>query len=182
MKTLKDSSEIAEAARLFADLLRMQAPEETKSEATDATKATEAAAQRPAPKEPLPEFKPSVSGYRSEQLEHALEVMCKRGGFVGAVIADMHGFALAVYNSPVESDALAAFTTVLGDALERAAYLLNQHGADNISMDINYVDKVVLKRFKVAEGRYFLMVICPQGSDERGEVELSIEQIISILS
>ena len=50
--------------------------------------------------------------YREEQLENILVTMCKRGGFNGAVIADHNGLPLAAYNSPVDDDIIAAFTSV----------------------------------------------------------------------
>jgi predicted regulator of Ras-like GTPase activity (Roadblock/LC7/MglB family) len=120
--------------------------------------------------------------YRGDKLERALAAMCKRSGFNGAVVADNKGLPLAVYNSPVGADAIAAYTTVLGGALEKAGTLLGQHGAETISMDINYADKVVLRLFTIANNPYFIMVLCPQNVDARSEVELSVAQITAILT
>ncbi|MHB8881537.1 MAG: hypothetical protein ACYC69_08545 [Thermodesulfovibrionales bacterium] len=171
----KDFSEIQEAARLLSSLLL---PEKGTGP-SGRTGAEPALPAKPAPRE---QDKAGTTGFRGDRIEEALQVMCKRGDFAGAVIADFTGLPIAAYNSPVGTDAMAAFTSVLGTALEKAAHLLDQHEADNISMDINYADKVVLRRFRVEGLQYYLMVICPQNVDERGEIELSLEQIISMLS
>ncbi len=130
--------------------------------------------QRPEAQEP--------EGERLDPLEHALLRMCKQGDFHGAVLADFGGLPLAIHNSPVEGELLAAFTTIMGDSLGKAATLLNHTNANNISMDINYVDKIVLREFSVGEYKYFLMIICPQTVDERAEVEVSIAHISEIIS
>jgi predicted regulator of Ras-like GTPase activity (Roadblock/LC7/MglB family) len=175
MTTQKDFSEIQEAAKLISVLLRHE-----HQTATSAASGSDTALQE---KIPAPEqLKPETTGFRGDRIEKALQVMCKRGDFTGAVIADVSGLPIAAYNSPVSTNALAAFTSVLGTALEKAAHLLEQNGADNISMDINYADKVVLRRFNIKGLQYYLMVICPQNIDERSEIELSLEQIITILS
>ena len=129
-----------------------------------------------------PAVEVAVDSERLDPLENALLRMCKRGGFHGAVLADFGGLPLAVHNSPVEGDLLAAFTTVMGESLVKAATLLNHTNANNISMDINYVDKIVLREFPVGESKYFLMIICPQTVDERAEVEVSIAHISEIIS
>jgi len=155
--------------------------------------APKVAEQRPVETVPLPgtkEFEPRVPAgdakpaqqFRGDMLEHSLEAMCKRSGFIGAVVADNKGLPLAVYNSPVGTDAISAFTTVLGGALEKAGTLLGQHGAETISMDINYADKMVLRVFTIDDKPYFIMILCPQHVDVRGEIELSISQITAILT
>lgn len=195
MTTLKDSSEIKQAARLLQGLLG-------KAKATPAPPVSPVPQQaRPTPPalaptavppagvviaEPLKKPSlvtpaPSVANTRGQMLEDILSAMCKRSGFMGAVIADRSGLPLAVFNSPVGDDSVAAFTSVLGDALDRAGMLLKQKDANNISMDINYTDKVVLRRFLSAEQPFYLMVICDQAVDERSEVELSIDQVKTVL-
>jgi len=119
--------------------------------------------------------------FRGDRLENLLFSMCRRGGFSGAVVSDETGLPLAVYNSPVDSDRIAAFTSILGDALAKAGLFLEQHGAEYISMDINLVDKVVVRRFLYDGMEMYLLVLCSQAMDERAEVEMSIEQIVSIL-
>ena len=178
MKTSKDFSEIQEAADLLASILLKAKPEPPTPGPEKKCRSCGCRGENPV----YEEIKSGASGFRGDRIENALEIMCRRGEFIGAVIADINGLPLAVYNSPVGTDALAAFTSVLGNALEKAGHLLDQHGADNISMDINYTDKVVLRRFIVAGQDYYLMIVCPQTVDERSEIELSIEQIISIMS
>lgn len=188
MSMLLDSFELREAARLIGVLLRPQSSPVAPLTAPPPIVAPVAAPVAIVPPPRPAEFPPPITAappvfrFRGEQLEHALATMCRRGGLAGAVVADRRGFALAVHNSPVDDDAIAAFTTVLGDALEKAATLLGEHGAENIAMDINYTDKVVLRRFSVEGSPYFIMVLCPQQVDERSEVEISIDQITTILS
>ncbi len=195
MNTLKDSSEIYEAVTLlgnlidqaavatpyyhqlpastipqqYADVPKMRVPQSAPIASTQPVYTT----PEPMSDEPL---------YRGDLLENTVVAMCKRGGFSGAVVADSDGLSLAVFNSPVDEDALAAFTVVLGDALEKAGKVLNQQDASYISMDINYTDKVVLRRFLLDdESPFYMMVICRQEIDEKDEVELSIDQIRTIL-
>ncbi|SHI82123.1 hypothetical protein SAMN02745216_00597 [Desulfatibacillum alkenivorans DSM 16219] len=189
MKTLKDSSEIQEAARILDELAGPAAwspprtPGFMRRSAPQPAPAPRQAPPRPsAPAAPTQLPPPPPEGEtRGARLENVLYAMCKRGGFKGAVIADDDGLPLAVFNSPVQEEAISAFTIVLGDALSKAAKLLDQHDANNISMDINYTDKVVLRRFFINEIPSYLMVICSQEVDERGEIELSIDQVAGIL-
>ena len=138
----------------------------------------------PTPRPELPELDDMVndSQYRGDRLKKALHAMCKRGGFSGAVVADTDGLPLAVYNSPVGDDVLAAFTIVLGEALDKAGKMLGQNEANNISLDINYMDKAILRQFSINDVSFYMMVICPQETDERSEVELSIDQVMLILN
>jgi len=136
----------------------------------------------PSPPSPAASPAPPSFAYRGDRLEYALASLCQRGGLIGAVVADGKGLPLADFQSPVGGDRLAAFTSVLGDALERAGQLLGAQGADVIAMDLNYTDKVVLRRFSLDQEPYFLLVVCSQDLDERAEVELSIEQITAILT
>ena len=119
--------------------------------------------------------------FRGDRLEQTLSGMCGRGGFSGAVLADENGFPLAAYNNPVHADKVAAFTAVLGGAVDRAAFLLETGSADNISMDINFEDKIVLKRFTSNDAVYSILVICPQSADERGELEVTIGQLAAMI-
>jgi len=116
------------------------------------------------------------------RIEEILESMCLRGGFEGAVIADEGGLAVAEYNCPVETEAVAACSSVLGGAMERAGRLLEQQDSNHMSMDINYVDKVVLRQFEMEEEKYYLLIICPQDVDERSELELSIDRVMKVLA
>lgn len=187
MKTQTDFSELQEAAQLLSRILEAEektGKDLTASDTKEVANTVNATEKAVSPVAAAEKDQPSdvTAGSRGDRIEKALEVLCKRGGFSGAVIADINGLPLAVYNSPVGVNALAAFTSVLGSALEKAGHLLEQHGADNISMDINYADKIVLRRFSIKGLQYYLMVICPQNIDERSEIELSLEQIVAILS
>lgn len=108
--------------------------------------------------------------------------MCKRGGFSGAVLADRAGLPVADYNPPLDGDALAAYSSVLGGALEQAGRLLGKRDANNLSLDINYVEKIVARRFFAGDQDFCLLVVCPQATDERSELELSIDQILTVLA
>jgi len=182
MTASKDFSEIQEAARLLSLLLERGVKTETSVPHGSETIAKGPVAIPAAKTSTYVRISADTTVSRGDRLATALEVLCKRGNFSGAVIADAQGLPLAVYNSPVSAEALAAFTSVLGTAIDKAGHLLNQPDADNISMDIDYADKVVLRRFTCEGRQYYLMVICSQTTDERSEIELSLEQIVSMLS
>ncbi len=201
MSSLTDSSEIREALGLFQDILQLQRDRDPAWTGEPFAKPRlESIVDRP-PGEatdpfPIPEELPGTTGiseppmpepmeiegeFRGDRLENLLFSMCRRGGFSGAVVSDRTGLPLAVYNSPVDGDTIAAFTSVLGDTLVKAGTFLGQHDAEYISMDINQMDKVVVRRFAFNGMEMFLMVLCPQEMDERAEMEVSIGQILSIL-
>jgi len=202
MNMLKDSSEINEAVALLDNLIDQAAvvtPLYTYERSASTIPPKPAGLQKTRTRQSAPPESASTDSelpvyvtpdtisdeeplYRGDALENTVVAMCKRGGFSGAVVADSDGLSLAVFNSPVDEDALAAFTVVLGDALEKAGKVLNQQDASYISMDINYTDKVVLRRFLLDdESPFYMMVICRQEIDERDEVELTIDQIRTIL-
>jgi predicted regulator of Ras-like GTPase activity (Roadblock/LC7/MglB family) len=163
MRTLWDSSEIKEAAALFKEILaRPSRPPVSPAGSPDT------------------ETQPGAK-HRGDRLEKELVSLCNRGEFSGAVLADINGLPLAVHNSPVGDDILAASTSVLAESLEKTNRLLDQPNVNNISIDINYMDKIVLRKFFIDREPYFLMIISPQHVDERAEVELSITHITSIL-
>ncbi len=187
MKMVLDSFEIKAARQLFDELLEPvpdKAPKPPSPPALQPERETR-------PMEPAPPVYTADDGsaglaeegtvFKGDLLEEALVAMCKRGGFLGAVVADVNGLPLTAFNSPVTVEALAAFTTVLGDALAKSGQLLDEPNADNITVYINYTDKAVLRRFMVCDNQYFLMIIAPQEVDERSEVEASITQLTSIL-
>jgi predicted regulator of Ras-like GTPase activity (Roadblock/LC7/MglB family) len=181
MSLLQGCSELEETVRLVAGLLKPKIALQVTAQAEAA------AAELPQKQEPvsvaaIASEEMPILIYRGDRLEYILSTMCLRGGLRGAIVADSKGLPLADFNSPVHGDTLAAFTSVLGNALDRAGTLLGESGADLISMDINYTDKIVLRSFRVDGERYFFMVICSQNLDERVEVELSIEQIIAVLT
>lgn len=111
-----------------------------------------------------------------------LKELCEKSDYYGAVIADEMGFSLADYNCPINSEALAAFTSVLGDSLEKAESILEQESANNITLEINETDKVGLRRFNALNSTYFLLVICPQAAVFPGFIEPTISEIIAKLT
>jgi hypothetical protein len=119
---------------------------------------------------------------RGRTLEDLIKRMCQRSNFSGAVVTDDSGYPLAVVNPPVTSDALPAFSSALGQALKRGGELLKHDRAEYLSLDINYEEKIVLRRFAIQESHYLLLVSCSQDVDYRSEIEVSIEQIIAALS
>ena len=119
--------------------------------------------------------------FRSDKLVFALESMCRRGDFLGAIIADENGFPLADFNSPVSVDQMAAYTGVLGDSMIKGRHFLSEEAVNNISMDINYTDKIVLRRFSGQGQHFHLLVICPQDVDERSEMELTVEELQTMI-
>jgi predicted regulator of Ras-like GTPase activity (Roadblock/LC7/MglB family) len=166
MRKLWDSSEIQEAAVLFKDLLKDFA-------ITEPALLTEKYIDT--------DEKLSTHANRSDLLKEALVSMCRRGNFTGSLLADNNGLPVAIYNSPVDSDALAAFTSILGRSLEETGRLFNQSDTNIISIDINYIDKVALRKFLVNDEPFFLMIISPQELDVRAELELCINYISAIL-
>lgn len=192
MKTLRDSFALKEAARISGELVAEAAinapanqdtdwPRVTLAQPVSVVMATDTLDNRSEPAELSSDDSEPAIVYREELLENTLVTMCKRGGFNGAVIADDNGFPLAAYNSPVDDEILAAFTSVLGMALGEAGKLLEEHEANHISLDINYTEKAALRLFHVDDNPYFMMIICPQEIDEKAEVELSIGQVAKIL-
>lgn len=173
-------SELNETARLVDELLGLPASAYRNRDPFPVARRTGEPAPPPAPERGLDQM-PQLS-FRGDRLEYILASLCRRGGFIGAVVADGKGLPLADFNSPVGGGTLAAFTSVLGNALERAGDLLGEHGANALAMDINYTDKVVLRSFDLEGKPYLLLVICSQALDERAEVELSIEQITAVLT
>ncbi len=132
---------------------------------------------------PVPQVVPARQPvYRAERVRQLLADMCKRGGFSGALLADRSGLALAEFNSPLDVDALAAFASVIGGVLEQAEKLLGKRDANNLALDINYVEKIVVRKFALAQQPAFLLLVCPQSIDERREVELSIDLIAAVLA
>ncbi|MCF6237740.1 MAG: hypothetical protein L3J79_02835 [Candidatus Marinimicrobia bacterium] len=183
MTLILDSSEIREALSLATELLTAKGillPEIKTDDDEGAIVKESSLPEVPMPV-PAPEL-PVELKYRSDRLEHVVVSMCQRSGFIGAVVTDDKGLPFVIINPPVSEEALSAFTSVLGEALERAGSLLGAHGAEYLSIDINYEDKIVLRRFLIDATTYYLMVICSQDIDERSEIELSIEQLTAILA
>ncbi len=129
----------------------------------------------------------SSAGSDGEKFEddlytNLLKELCEKSDYYGAVLADEMGFPLADYNCPINTDALAAFTSVLGDSLEKAESILEQEDPNNLTLEINESDKVALRRFNALNSTYFLLAVCPQAAVFPGLVELTISEIIAKLT
>ncbi len=137
----------------------------------------------------------SLSGLRSEsaaqgeseddgadRLQQELELICRRSGFSGAVVTDDLGLPFAAVNPPVSTEDLSAFCSVLGQALDKAGAVIGHSGAEFLCLDIDYEQKVVLRRFAVGKESCLLMVTCQQDVDERSEIEISIARLSETLS
>ncbi|MDH3346662.1 MAG: ParA family protein [Desulfobulbaceae bacterium] len=111
------------------------------------------------------------------KLDTIISGMCERNNFHGAVVADEMGFPLVDYKSPISSDALAAFTSVLEDTLQKAGSILELPEANNISMDINENDKLLLRKFEVLNSTYYLLTLCPLEVEPLGEMEVAVAAI-----
>ncbi len=184
MTLILDSSEIREAIALASELtteLNLSSP--VVAEKVRSVSVPEAPAKKLQKTSPqlVAEIDPAGLTYRGDQLEQVIKNMCQRSHFSGAVVTDDTGLPFAVVNPPVSMEAVSAFTSVLGGALERAGSLLGHHGAEYLSIDINYEEKIILRRFLINDISYYLLAICPQEVDERSEIEISIDQIRSIL-
>jgi len=119
-------------------------------------------------------------GARGERLRRLLVQLCARAGFSGAAVADGDGLPLAAHNLPFQS--AGAVISIMGDSLKRVADVASQREAASISIDVNYADKLVVRRFAAADAPYYLLIACPQGVDEHGEVELSVDEIATLVS
>ncbi len=202
---LKESSELREVFSLFHDLIEAQDPHgsmrpspsqtipgllgdlapDDSAQAPFPTRPTStgtmSAAGFPAEDQPFPTAAPEpVEGeYRGERLENILSGMCQRGGFEGAVLSDAAGLPIAAYHSPAEVERVAAFTSILAEALGQAERFLGQQGSGHLSMDVGYADKLVIHRIHTEAMDLFLTILCRQEIDERGEIELSAGRLIS---
>ncbi len=185
MTLILDSSEIREAIALASGLTSaLDLPVSAVEEKPKPLAVPDPAVKKVQDEQPVPvdEVDPTALAYRGDQLEQVIRNMCQRSHFSGAVVTDDTGLPFAVVDPPVSVEAISAFTTVLGGALERAGTLLGHHGAEYLSIDINYEEKIILRRFLIDDAPYYLLAICPQDVDERSEIEISIVQIVSILN
>ncbi len=201
---LKKSSELAESAQLISDLL-IPVPEflqydafhqifPPSEEITTDEKSSLFTEEEPfkltieekplLEKEPvdLEEIEELVDiVFTGDKLEKLLENLCLQSGFSSAVVADGKGLPISGFNTPVDIDILAAFSSVLGDIIDKVPYFLTQYEAGNISIDINYVDKAVVQKFLIEEESFYLLIICSQDIDERAYIELFSDQITKVL-
>ncbi len=205
---LKKSSELAQSAKLISDLLIpvpeslqydvfhqiLPSPEQITTDEKDSLFTEEGPVgltiqeQLRPEKEPvrepvaLAEFEElDDAEFTGDKLEKLLENLCLQSGFSSAVIADGKGLPIGGFNTPVSIDILAAFSSVLGDVIDKVPYFLTQYEAGNISIDINYIDKAVVQKFLIEEESFYLLIICSQDMDERAYIELFSDQITKIL-
>lgn len=153
MQKLRDSSELQEAAVLLGEII----------EATRRMDAAEASK-------------------RGERLERSLADMCARAGFKSAVVVDSRGLPLADHLSSIPIESVGALSAVLGDALLRVSSILGQAPLPLLSIDVDLTDKLVLRRIEANNDNYFLAVVAPQQLDERSDLELSVDQIATIIN
>lgn len=192
MKNLEESYLLKEAARISNELISEKGVTNTTSANDDWPKVTLAkeATNDPegdgfdaqtANKIPSSEEAEPPVVYREEQLKNILINMCEQGGFNGAVIADNNGLPLVAYNSPVKNEIIAAFTSILAMALAGVGKLLDEQDANHIAVDINNTEKVALRLFHIDDQPYYLLIICSKEIEEKAELELSIDQMMTIL-
>ena len=205
MNSLKNSSELLEGARLISDLL-VNIPESLPYEvfhdvcppdfyqnliadtslfeepvAPPAEVARGAVTQTDLPHPPAGAKDIGDSDYVGDKLENLLSSLCQQSRFQSAVVADEQGLPIGGYNTPVVVDELAAFSSVLGSVIDKVPYFFEQYAAGNVSVDINYTDKAVVRKFLIGEVAFFLLIICSQDIDERAYIELFSDQISSLL-
>ena len=188
MTTLKDSSEIHEAARLFHELSKpvskspvlMLAPDEEGEEGSGVNsvwlKMTSVIETQGSARSGGGRHQDSI------RLEGSLMELCERGGFIGAVVAEHSEFPVAVFRSTPGHLAIAALFSAYSNMLPYAMPILKSRKISGLSVAVSQWDKAVVRRFDVNDTPHYLMVFCSKQTDERVEVESSISQIISILA
>ena len=152
METLRDSSEIKEAAALFGELFSDR----------------RAAAITP-------------QRSREQRLAQALRMMAERSGISYAAVVDERGLPLAAHGDALTDSAVGAFVTLASDCLGKIAGIVESWDIRHVAYDIGYTDKAVVRAFTVGDKPFYLIIICGQDTDERSEVELSIEAISAIV-
>lgn len=205
MNSLKNSSELKEAATLIGDLL-LPIPESLQydvfhdicppgafqdfsesthlfDEFTEAQSLAQSSVglQKPASPLPLVDADFGEIEYVGDQLETLLTNLCHQSGFQSAIVADNQGLPIGGYNTPTSIDSLAAFSSVMGSVIDRVPYFFDQSDANNVSIDINFMDKAVVRKFQIDDSPFFLLILCPQEIDERAYIELFSDQIVEVL-
>lgn len=124
----------------------------------------------------------SRSATRGDRLRQTLERLCARAHLRGAAVADAHGLPLASHDFPYSVDAIGALASVMGEAMAKVQSVTRDGEAVSVAIDIGFADKLVARRFGSEDETYFILAVCPQDLDERGELELSIEEIRSVVA
>ncbi len=120
---------------------------------------------------------PAIREDGDDLFTELLAELCESNGYNGALLADEMGFPLTTHNCAIASDAMAAFTSVLGDTLEKAESVLDQEDANNITLEINECDMIGLHRFRALNSTYFLLVHCPRAAAFPGSIEMTAAEI-----
>lgn len=118
---------------------------------------------------------------RGERLRQVLQRMCARAHLRGAAVADAQGLPLATHEFPYSVEAVGALAALLGEVLAKVGGVTGDADVSSVAIDIGFTDKLVARRFRSEEETYFILALCPQELDERGELELSIEEIRSVV-
>jgi predicted regulator of Ras-like GTPase activity (Roadblock/LC7/MglB family) len=119
---------------------------------------------------------------RGDRLENILALLCEREEFTGALVTDSSGLPLAASSNVTASENLAAFSTVLGDALVKASSYLGQDDATDVSLDINARQKIVLRRFDLEGRPCYLLVLCDASCEPRRAMGAAIPGIVATLA
>jgi predicted regulator of Ras-like GTPase activity (Roadblock/LC7/MglB family) len=143
-----------------------------------------AAVEEPTPIRPsaLEEPPQYVSASRGERLHAILSTLCDHEGYAGAMVTDASGLPLATSRNLEASESLAAFSTVLGDVLTKAASYLGHDDASHVTLDVGERQKVVLRRFFLEERAFYLVVICLRLLETHRALGRTIPQIVLTLT
>jgi predicted regulator of Ras-like GTPase activity (Roadblock/LC7/MglB family) len=134
------------------------------------------------PRAPTPAAQPDyVSASRGERLHAVLSALCDSEGYAGAMVTDASGLPLATSRNLEASDSLAAFSSVLGDVLSKAASYLGHDDASHVTMDVGERQKVVLRRFFFEERGFYLVVICLRVLETHRALDRTVPQIVLTL-
>lgn len=126
---------------------------------------------------------PAETSIQIRELTDLLRAICEKHTLHGAMVADEMGFALADFNiSPAEVDALAAYTSVVGDTLAKAESFLELSRADTLSMPAGERGKLVFRRFDLQNNAYYLLVMSPREAEIDGEMEHWTKRIVELLA
>jgi hypothetical protein len=192
---LKNSSEIMEAVELFTRLtgfasqkpveelpVKSVVEHEEKFESIPETEPEKTITfLKKSPDNPVSVEIEDESQYTDDKLGNVLMRMCKRGDFSIGIVFDKEGFMLAKYGKKFEDSIVSALASILGTTQDkvRATIESPSHGA--VSVDLDFMDKMVLARFDMDNSGFYLLVVCAQDRDVSEEFELTISEIKTVL-
>jgi hypothetical protein len=125
---------------------------------------------------------PLDPGTRAGRMEAILRGLCGRPGVRGALLADSSGLAMAIHGGPFPAERLAAFSTMLGSALDGAGRLLDSRGADRISLRLSEAETALLARFPCEGLLFHLLVLCLPAVAERVDVRPAVAGLQRVLA